>query len=183
MVICSPRRMRAAMTLADSDVGSAGSSSNYEWSWFVTLSADEQKTDLDVGFYSIVPTATPTPTNTPTLTPAPTNTPTPTSTLTPLPTSTPTPTSTPIPSATKKINLHLHDTTSHAATPRPRLRHPAHRLDPHPTPHADAHAAHRSTPSATPTASPTLMPGKASLGDYVWNDLNQNGSRRRGNRG
>ena len=72
--------------LADSDVGSAGSNSSYEWSWFVTLSADEQETDLDVGFYNIVPTATPTPTNTPTLTLAPTSTPTPTSTLTPLPT-------------------------------------------------------------------------------------------------
>ena len=37
---------------------------------FMTLSADEQETDLDVGFYSIVPTATPTPTNTPTMTPS-----------------------------------------------------------------------------------------------------------------
>ena len=112
--------------LIDSDVGFAGSASDYEWSWFVTLSADEQKTDLDVGFYSIVPIATPTPTNTPTLNPAPTSTPTPTSTLTPLPTPTPTPTSTPIPSATS--------TPTGTATPTP---------DPQPL-----------TPSPTPTPTP-----------------------------
>ena len=31
------------------------------------------------------------------------------------------------------------------------------------------------SPTTTATATATLMPGKASIGDYVWNDLNQNG--------
>ena len=181
--------------LVDSDVGSAGSSNGYEWSWFVTLSADEQKTDLDVGFHSIVPTATSTPTNTPTpaptltLTLAPTSTPTPTNTLTPTPTltptlaltSTPTPTNTltPTPTLTPIPSVTLTPTGTVTPTPDPQPLTPSPTPTPTPTPTQRIEL----TPSATPTASPTLMPGKASIGDYVWNDLNRNGLQEEGEPG
>ena len=74
---------------ADSDAGSAGSSERYEWFQAVVLNRDQQRTDLDVGFYSIVPTASPTPSITP-RGPTSTATPTVTPSFTPTPTLTPT---------------------------------------------------------------------------------------------
>ena len=157
----------------DSDAGSAGSTSTYEWFYFVTLSSNQQRLDRDVGFYTTGVTPTPTPTSTSTSTSTPTAIPgsaTPTPTLTSTSTATPTPTNTPTPTATVTPGG---STATPTVTPTPTAT-PTVTPTASLTPAATATAT-PGTPTATPTVTPTHEPGTGSIGDFVWNDLNRNG--------